>query len=997
MITESDRGGIALAYLMVKDNRVYTQRAGINVPWSNKDLDLSWETHRDKLLPGAKERWTMIVRGNKKEKVAAEMMASLYDASLDAFQPHGWSVPSLFPGLNLEPGWETSNGFNAVIGMQLGFFRYAELPSYNKSYDQLIINDEGRMYRAGRGYFAPSVKYAAPTIAADGVMQEQNSAANMNAARAPRGTLAKLEDVSDKVTYKWGDTVNKVEAGKAIPLRKNLQETAFFYPQLHTDADGAVRIEFTIPEALTEWKLLALAHTKDMRMGYTTGTVKTQKDLMVQPGLPRFLRQGDDITLSTKIVNLSDKVLSGTASIEILDALTMKPAGLAFRLVHKDVAFSVDKGGSTAASWSLHVPESRYEPVIIRITARAGAFTDGEENALPVLTNRMLVTETMPLWMNGSGTKTFRFDKLLASGDSKTIAQHGLTVEYTSNPAWYAVQALPYLMEYPYECAEQTFNRYYANALAAYILEKAPRVKEIFRKWETIDTAALQSNLEKNQELKSALLEETPWVLDAQNENKQKHNIALLFQTSKLAAGLNATAQKLEDMLMPEGGFPWFKGDTRPDQYITQYIVTGIGRLQHLGIRNERMESIASRAIPYLDRKMMEGYQELLRRKVKMADQHIGYLELEYLYMRSFFANVSSSEISSEATAYYRKQAKQYWPSFNPYMKGMIALSQYRTGGDRQVTQTIIQSLRETAQEKEEMGMYWMDRGRSWWWWEAPIEAQSLLIECFTEVAKDDAAVDKMRRWLLKQKQTQNWPTTKATADACYALLLQGTQWLTTEPEVKIDLGGKTIGSGTVKTEAGTGYFKTRYAGQDVSPQMGNITLTVTSPAGNQPSWGAVYWQYFENLDKITSAATPLVVKKQLFVERNTDRGPVMEAIAGTASLRIGDKVKARIEIIVDRDMEYVHLKDGRASCFEPVNVLSGYRWQGGLGYYESTRDASSNFFFSYLPKGKYVFEYPMFTTSAGDFSNGIATIQCMYAPEFSAHSEGVRVKVVGK
>jgi hypothetical protein len=295
--------------------------------------------------------------------------------------------------------------------------------------------------------------------------------------------------------------------------------------------------------------------------------------------------------------------------------------------------------------------------------------------------------------------------------------------------------------------------------------------------------------------------------------------------------------------------------------------------------------------------------------------------------------------------------------------------------------------------------MYWMEKGRSWWWYEAPIEAQSLLIECFAEVANDNASVDKMRRWLLKQKQTQNWGTTKATADACYALLLQGTQWLTSEPQVSIQLGDKNIRSADFPQEVGSGYFKVQYAGAEVKPEMGNVSLTVSNPsqrlndATSQPSWGAVYWQYFENLDKITSAATPLQVKKALFIERNSDRGPVLEAIGDGASLKIGDKVKARVEIIVDRDMEYVHLKDGRASCFEPVNVLSGYRWQGGLGYYESTRDASSNFFFSYLPKGKYVFEYPMFVTNAGDLSAGLATIQCMYAPEFSAHSEGLRVR----
>ncbi|MEO6830991.1 MAG: alpha-2-macroglobulin family protein [Chitinophagaceae bacterium] len=815
-ITEADRGGIALSYITIKDNRVYTGSARVNVPWSNKELNIKWETHRDKLLPGAQEIWTMIVEGNKKDKVAAELVAALYDASLDAFKPHSWSLPSLFPSLNANLNWNSGIGFGLAPMRDWSNFSQLSYPSYWKEYDELIELTV-RTY-AMVSYNKPIIDPRSPggrsirTMAAP--MMAKSSAAlgsvsnDDKVAKSPTRSIHTSEEIEIQATPPPSKVTD-------IPIRKNLQETAFFYPQLQTDANGVVRIQFTIPEALTEWKLLAFAHTKDMRTGFTAGTVKTQKDLMVQPGLPRFLRQGDELSISTKIVNLSDKALSGTATLEIINPATNLPLNLAFRLKENKQNFSLEKGSSTSASWTVTMPESRYEPVIIRISAQAGNYTDGEENTLPVLTNRMLVTETMPLWINGNGTKNFTFDKLLQSNQSKTLAQHAVTVEYTANPAWYAVQALPYLMEYPYECAEQTFNRYYANALAAHILDKAPRVKEIFKRWESLDTAALQSNLEKNQELKSALLEETPWVLDAQNETQQKHNIALLFQNAKLARDLKRTAQKLEDMMLPEGGFAWFKGDTRPDRYITQYIVTGLGRLQHLGIKNTTMTSLAARAMPYLDRKMESDYRQLLKDKRDLKQQQIGNFEVQYMYMRSFFPELSADKISKEAVNFYKGQAQKFWPNFNPYTKGMIALALHRDG-DMVTTKTIIKSLKETAIEKEELGMYWMEAGRSWWWWDAPIEAQSLLIECFSEVAQDNASVDKMKRWLLKQKQTQNWSTTKGTADACYALLLQGTQWLNSDPEVSIQLGSKTNSSKEIHAEAGTGYFKTRIPGADV-------------------------------------------------------------------------------------------------------------------------------------------------------------------------------------
>jgi len=977
-ITEDDRGGIALQWLLVKENRVYAQSSYAAVPWSNKELDISWETHRDKLLPGAPETWTLVVRGPGKEKVAAELAASLYDASLDALLPHDWrSLIGLFPTTPNYSLYQTEYGFNSREGMQLGNPRYHEVAGYDKAYDMLLY--------VPQSYYGRYRMMARQSMAAGNVNKEAMQ--DMAAAPAAKFTPPALENVAEGISN--ADTILP-EVNAAQPLRKNLNELAFFRPDLKTDAEGNVRISFTMPEALTEWKLLAFAHTKDLKTSVFSGTVKTQKDLMVTPGLPRFLRQNDAIEISTKISNLSNGILNGTATLEIIDANTLQPLNTSFRLSQNTVSFTAKEGGSTVAKWLVHVPESRYEPVLIRISAQAGNFTDGEENMLPVLTNRMMVTETLPLWINGAGTKNFSLTPLVNSGNSTTLSPYALTVEYTANPAWYAVQALPYLMDYPYECSEQTFNRYYANALAGQIVKLSPKVEAMFRQWEKLDTAALISNLEKNQELKTALLEETPWVMEAKNETEQKHRIAMLFETSKLSRQLSANLRKLEEQQLPEGAWPWFRGD-RPDRYITQYIVTGLGRLQKLGVEGKQTEEMLRKAVDYLDRQIVRDYEEMLKRpKVDTSKQQISALQAQYLYMRSFFGAPSGT--TAKAFDFYKRQAAKYYPAFRPQTKAMTALALARFG-DKKTPQVILQSLRETSVYKEEMGRYWVAPGFSYWWMDAPIETQSVIIEAFSEIANDQKTVNESKRWLLKNKQTNNWESTKATADACYALLLRGADWLQSTPEVKVHVGSMVIQPN--KTEAGTGYFKERIAGKDITPEMGNVTVqTSGNIQEGQPTWGAVYFQYFEDMDKIEAHNTPLALEKQLFIKQNTPSGPRLVAIKEMSELQVGDRVTARIILRADRDMEYIHLKDMRAACFEPVNVLSGYRWQGGLGYYESTRDASSNFFISFLPKGNYVFEYDMTVTNKGQFSSGIATIQCMYAPEFSAHSKGIRVEV---
>ncbi|HEX4875480.1 MAG TPA: alpha-2-macroglobulin family protein [Chitinophagaceae bacterium] len=994
--TDADRGGFGASWLFVKHNRVYQLNQTINVPWTNKDLQVEYMTYREKTLPGSDEKWKIRISGYKKDKVAAEMLAGMYDASLDQFYAHSWNKPSLWPYYYNPKSWSSAQNFEQVQSYQK--YVYEDDALYvTKIYDRLFYSDDGFTGNKLMGRVAGvRVEEKAPAPVADSAAVADNY--------DPSKVVAKV------VTKKDGDGIpDKADKEKmaqqdpSVKIRKNFNETAFFLPELRTDSSGAIEFNFTMPEALTKWKFMAIAHTKDAAFGSSSKEIVTQKELMVQPNAPRFMREGDKMEFSAKVVNLTDKEMTGTAEFQLFDAETGEPVDGWF---HNSVAnqyFTVAAGQSEALKFPIDIPYQFNKALLWRIIAKSGNYSDGEENALPVLTNRMMVTETMPLPMRGTGTKNFNFEKLLNSGKSESLQHYSLTVEYTSNPAWYAVQALPYLMEYPYECAEQTWNRYYANSLAAYIANSSPKIKQVFEKWKTKDTAALLSNLQKNQELKAVLLEETPWVLQAKNENEQKKNIALLFDMIKMAEQLQSSYDKLKQMQSSNGGFVWFKGGP-DDRYMTQYIVTGIGHLKKLKAiapgQEGYLKAILTKAIPYLDRKIKEDYDNLIRYKTNLKTYIPGYTSIQYLYMRSFFPDYEIAAASKKAYDYFRSRMQQTWVGQSKYMQGMAALALHRTA-DTKTPAAILKSLKETSISNEELGMYWKDQRNGWFWYEAPIETHSLLMEAFQEITKDNKTVDDLKTWLLKNKQTNNWKTTKATAEACYALLLQGNDLLINAPSVEIKLGSTIIKSTDADQEAGTGYFKKSIDGRKIVPQMGNITVNVSNPV-NQPtgqpvnpiSWGGVYWQYFEDLDKITTATTPLKLSKKLFVEKNTDRGPVISPVNDGDAVKVGDKIKVRIELRVDRDMEYVHMKDMRAASLEPVNVLSSYKWQGGLGYYESTKDASTNFFFSYLAKGTYVFEYTLFATHTGNFSNGITSIQCMYAPEFSSHSEGVRVNV---
>lgn len=1001
-VHKEDVKGFAIKYYFVNYNSFDTGLLNISVENEQENISIETNTFRDKLQPGTTEKWSFTIKNDKKNKVTAEVLASMYDASLDEFKSHNWSFNPIRTATYYSRG-NSSSAYHSFGNEHFRVFNRQYSNSYsNQQYDKLkwFGFRFGENYRRRTMMMKSSSRGMNMDISESGDIQEEEEAVEETvifSTETDEGySLNEIAITSDMLKSKEEKTDLK-----GIKIRKNLQETAFFYPHLTTDKKGNISFSFTTPEALTKWKLQLLAHTKEALSTTKTLTTVTQKELMITTNAPRFLREGDNITLSAKISNLSEEKLAGISQLILTDAITGKEIQLLDNST-KNQNFSVASKGNTSVSWNLAIPDD-IQAVQYKIVAKAGDFSDGEQNVLPVLSNRMLVTETLPMWIRSNQTKTFTLDKL-KNNTSKSLKHHKLTLEITSNPAWYAVQALPYLMEYPYECSEQTFARYYANTLASFIANSNPKIQEVFNQWKSSD--ALLSNLEKNQELKSLIIQETPWLRDAQSETEQKKRIALLFDLNKMKNEQENAINKLQNMQMSNGGFPWFKGGYYANTYITQHIASGFGHLKKLGVSNfdNKTTQVLEKSVRFLDRKIAIQYADLLREAARikakkgqsaseeyLKKNHLSYATIQYLYMRSFYPEINVASKTKTAISYYKKQAATFWKDYNLYAQGQISLIQFRND-NKTLASKILKSLKENSITSDELGMYWKNNVAGYYSYQAPIETQSLLIEAFSEIENDTKTVDNLKIWLLKNKQTNRWKTTKATTEAVYALLLQGSDWLSITDMVDVKIGNNKIEASkleNVKVEAGTGYFKTSWNGNEITPNMSEVTI---SKKGTGIAWGGLYWQYFEDLDKITSAETPLKLRKNLFKKITSDTGKELIKITDKTTLKVGDLITVRIELRCDRNMEFVHMKDMRASGVEPINVLSQYKSQDNLYYYEATKDASTNFFFDRLPKGVFVFEYDVRVNNAGNFSNGITTIQNMYAPEFSSHSKGERL-----
>lgn len=1032
-ITDTDlKRKLYLDYDFIHDNDYETGRMELTIQEkTDRNLEIITQVFRDKIQPGVPEKWILTIKGKDKDKINAEVLASMYDASLDQFakkeydfsyyipNKYDWYYSSdyyngtaadffreltSFGSLNLDDNYRERYvlHYNNIYPVpQVPYFTYTTIESMRKSttvydderYNRKAVSIEEVVVTGGGRKVSeePALVYII-----DGKLTDKN---------IPENEIAEIKKLDRDEAFAlygekasggaWVVTSKKAmseELLKKVKARTNLDETAFFFPNLYTDADGNIRLEFTSPEALTRWKLILFAHTKDLKTGYAEFFTKTQKELMVTPNPPRFLRQGDKIQISAKIDNLSDKDLSGDILLYLFNPETSRSLDSEFMNVNALKKINIPSKGATQASWDIRIP-SALDHVAYKILAKTKNFSDGEENSIPILSDRMLVTETTPVFVKEGQSKTYVMNSLI-NDKSSSAANFNLSVELTSNPMWFAIMSIPYLRTFPHECSEQLFSRLYGNMLSTYIMNSSPKIKSIFDEWNRKETPS--GPLEANEKLKTVLIEETPWLSSIKNQEQQMEQLALFFNLNTMQRDLKKAQRDLVDRQNPDGSFSWFPGGNK-DKIISGHILAGFGKLNKM-LKNQAddyftngIDRVIKNTINYLDKE----YTDLLTETQKKKDTLDVSDYSSYFYYRSYWTH--KKEIPSELKKVLNTLADTYIKDFDQYdiyYQAMITTFLQRYGYTDLAKQCLA-SLKKSAKTSEENGMYWQNNTSGWYWHQAPVETQAMLIEAFSEITPEDVkSVEEMKVWLLKNKQTESWETTRSTTEAVYALLNYGKSWLDGDKGITMKLGNETIFPEKETSKASkAGFFKKSYYWKDITPEKAKLEIQKSSPG---VAWGGMYRLYYENMDKVIAHNSSNVsIEKKLFLKSFEGKEMKLQEVTPEMPVRVGDLVVVRLVIRTNKNMEYIHLKDMRASGFEPVNVLSSYKWQNGTGYYESTKDAATHFFFSSLPQGTYVFEYELKANNAGDFSNGITSFQNMYAPAMSAHSEGTRVKIV--
>lgn len=966
VIEEDHRGQLTFQAVMVRHNRQIVASKNLEVPFTNKQLSINLETKREKLVPGAKETWTLSVKGHKSDQIAAEVLATMYDASLDRFRPHAWNFQTIErrAGAN---SWLADNGFLTYGSQRLSPYWI----------DNVFVPP---VYQVQLNWFDLQPGFSIRTNRMFGQALMSKAMPASESPQIDMGMVLSDDQSRPEEPEKTGQTSRDA----ASLIRSDFRETAFFYPQLLTDSKGNLSFSFQLPDALTRWKLMMIAHTQQLESATQTYFFTAAKDLMIVPNLARFYREGDTVWVTAKIVNSGNQILSGIASLQISDAISGTSLSKFNNSLVQRPFLQLHPGQSQEVKWNIAI-DGVNSLLSMRFSATAAQLTDTEEHIVPVLPSGVLVIETMPMHLLGNSTKSFELKGLKENRPFEK--NQSLSLQFTGNPIWYAIQALPYLQEGQTENGDQLFNRFYANALAAHIASKIPGVMKVIADWQKPGSDALLSNLEKNQSLKAVLLQETPWVLDASDETRQKRNIALLFDINRMQYEQDQALQKLREAQLPDGSWLWFPGMTG-SRHVTLNILTGLGKLDQIAPDPQRkrlLNSMTTAAWGYLDKELMNDYRRMQTNK-SLSSYQISAHHIAVLYGDSFYRGRVRPEETQIVKDYLMQKIPAGWLSLPHGAQAMAALVMHREGQNSQAN-AILRSLREKSLSDPILGTWWKsDRNFSWNY--SSIENHALMISAFDEIASDTKMTDGLRTWLLSQKQNNRWQNSSATAEAVYALLLKGTDWIGNYREPIIKVGNQTLEFPSAET--GTGFVSRQWNAAEITAELAAVQVTNQNKG---MAWGAMFRQYTVPASMVKATQSNLRIQRDLFVQTESKAGRTLQPLKSNP-IRIGDIVTVRITIETDRDMEFVHLKDQRASAFEPMEALSGYKFEFGLGYYQSMKDQSAEFFFQFLPKGKHLIEYRLKATQQGSFTHGFANIQSYYAPEFSAQSEGLRVHI---
>lgn len=994
------RKGLYVRVLYTKDGETFHFEKVLNKKQPQKKLELKWETFRNRLISGSQEEWTLTVCHPDGSPADAELLASMHDASLDQLgRQQDWPFGLRFPRLGYwRYHWRylTGSYFNNCIGYEL---KTKKIPA-DCRYDDIVE----------RYYLFPQIwdyQKEALMMSGDMAMMEPKtmSTGSRDTGNGMRKRMAEEDVVAEVAMIHFDEEVAIEEeretdtTPESLPegmqLRENFTETAFFQPHLRTDSLGRVKVSFTLPDNLTRWHFRALAHTKQMDYGTLEDFATAQREFMVQPNLPRFVRVGDETTVSATISNLSAKRVKGTARLELIDPLTERV------ILSLKAKFNTEAGKTATVTFAFMVKNTDVSLPICRIVADGGKFSDGEQRYLPVLTDKVWITESQPLMINGAGTVTEKLDHLF-NHHSTTATNHRLTVELTGNPAWLAVQALPAVTAPASEDAFSWAAAWYAHSVASHIAQSQPKIKAVFDNWlaEGGDGETLWSNLQKNEELKTLLQEETPWMAEAADEAAQKRQLALLFDKNHTRQRIASYVQKLGTLQKEDGGWSWYKG-MQSSRYVTTCVVELMERITYLTGKPLDTESrqMLVQAISFLNQKLVEEYRllqkmEKEKKRVTPSEQALHYLCSQALNKKEL------DKEAQKAAEYMVSHLSGQLHSLTPYgkAKAVVILKHF---GKPQEADTCLRSLKEYMVYTPQMGRYFDNPSSVLGWRNQRIPTQVAAIEALA--GEDSLCVEELKQWLLVQKQTQHWGNPLNTVDAIHALLMQGGDWLATGQTTTLKLDGKAVASDTAPT-AGLDYQKRTYVQRELKrlPRKACIEKQTSGLA-----WGAVYAQYLEDMDKVTSAYTgrtatshglaleqPLSIERTWMVERIVNGQKSWIPVTEETVLHVGERLLSQLTIRADRAMDFVQVKDCRAACVEPVSVASGYRHEGGLWHYRLVKDAATHYFIDNLPKGTYTLEQTFRVDRIGHYQAGLASVQCAYAPEFVGHTEGNRFTV---
>lgn len=961
--------GVTLSVAWVKNGQSYKHTANIQRPLPETRLNIKWTTFRDRLTPGQRETWTLNITRPDGTPARAQLLATMYDKSLDELRSH--KISFALPVFVNMP-WLMWNGvYNRNVyayseapmrfldERSLDFSRFCYQSLYTNYGEVLMAKEElavsRPMYVRGNAASRKGKnKIFAGVIDTDRVADE---GASVNTSRMlPSAGSADKESSSQVLTEQ---------------VRENLEETAFFYPGLISDDKGNVSINFTLPESVTTWQLYGLAHDVQMNSGMISATSVAKKTVMVQPNVPRFVRSTDSGIILARVSNTSDKQVDGTARLSFINPETGK------EVYHVDRKFVVKAGETVAANFDFDMSKIKNDGLLIcRIVASGHGYSDGEQHYMPVLPSRELVTNTLAFTQNEPGTLHLDLKKMFAVSDKS----NKLTVEYTNSPAWLMVQALPSMINTDGDNAISLATAYYANSIGRHLMQSTPVIKQTMELWKNEASqnggSTLQSALQKNESLKQIVLEETPWLFDADRESEQKQQLMGYFNESQINYRLADNLSRLSRLQNADGSFAWWKG-MEGSPYMTMSVLQTLTRLNHMVGEQDETKNILSTAFAYMDKQMAREVKEMKKAESegKVKNVRPSELAVQYLYA-STLARRDMQQSAKRNFDYLISRLAAQNTEFSIYGKAVSAVV-LAGNNHRKQAADLLESIRQYTVYKEDMGRYFDTPKALYSWFDYRIPSQVAAIEALKSLQPNDAnTISEMQRWLLQSKRTQAWDTPLNSVNAVYAFLDGNITSLTEnagQPAV-IKVNGQKLAM--PKATAALGYVKSAKTGDN----MRSLTIEKTSTG---TSWGAAYAQFMQPTADVADATMGMKVQRDVLKD-----GAKLDN--GNVQLNVGDRITVRITVIADRDYDFVQLSDHRAACLEPAQQLSGY----GYGYYCQPKDNATNYFFARLSKGKHVVETTYYVDRCGIYQTGTCTVQCAYSPEFMARTKAVTLNV---